>query len=281
VDTPASEWLVAEVPALRIVDEPLWQAAHRRLAETRAVYARLTDGRLIGRPEGHVESPYLFTGFLRCATCGGTVHVSKQPFRGTMMMYYRCATQRERGATQCPTGVRARLERLEAAILETITRDVLAEDVLTAVVERTIARHVAAAAQLPGRRAVVAGELAELRVRIGRYVEALGGGVAIEEIRGQLSGCKLREEALLGELAQLSPLIAHALDRAKLRARLEEWQGLLRQSPQIARQLLRKLLPEPIVLEPTPEGVRFRGRAAWGAVLAGVMQGVGLVVPPG
>jgi hypothetical protein len=70
------------------------------------------------------------------------------------------------------------------AILETITRDVLAEDVLTAVVERTIARHVAAAAQAPGRRAVVAGELAELRVRIGRYVEALGDGVAMEEIRG-------------------------------------------------------------------------------------------------
>jgi hypothetical protein len=50
--------------------------------------------------------------------------------------------------------------------------------------------------------------------------------------------------------------------RAKLRARLEEWHGLLRQSPQVARQLLRKRLPEPIVLEPTPQGVRFRGRAA-------------------
>ncbi len=281
VDTPESEWLVADVPMLRIVDEGLWTAAHRRLAETRAAYARLTTGRLIGRPEGHVESPYLFTGFLRCERCGGSVQVSKQPSRGAPMGYYICATHRTRGATQCPTGVRARLERLEAAILETITRDVLAEDVLTAVVERTIARHVAAAAQSPGRRAVIAGELAEVRVRIARYVEALGAGVAVEEIRGQLSACKLREQALLGELAQLSPLIAHALDRAKLRARLEEWHGLLRQSPQVARQLLRKLLPEPIVLEPTPQGVRFRGRAAWGAVLAGVMQGAGLVVPPG
>ena len=63
--------------------------------------------------------------------------------------------------------------------------------------------------------------------------------------------------------------------------RLVSRKGLLRQSPQVARQLLRKLLPEPIVLESTPEGVRFRGRAAWGAVLSGVMQGVGLVVPPG
>ena len=72
VQVPEAEWLVADVPALRIVDEALWQAAHHRLAETRAAYARLTDGRLIGRPEGrHVESPYLFTGFLRCEVCGG------------------------------------------------------------------------------------------------------------------------------------------------------------------------------------------------------------------
>ncbi len=35
------------------------------------------------------------------------------------------------------------------------------------------------------------------------------------------------------------------------------------------------------MLEPTPEGVRFRGRAAWGALLSGVTQGSGLVVPPG
>jgi hypothetical protein len=57
--------------------------------------------------------------------------------------------------------------------------------------------------------------------------------------------------------------------------------SLLAQGAQVARQLLRKLLPEPITLVPTPEGIRFRGRAAWGALLAGVMQGSGLVVPPG
>lgn len=86
------------------------------------------------------------------------------------------------------------------------------------------------------------------------------------------------------ELARLSPLPGGpALDRFALRRRLTEWHGLLRQSPQVARQLLRKLLPgeRPIALELTSQGVRFRGRAAWAAVIAGVMQGSGLVVPPG
>jgi len=47
-----------------------------------------------------------------------------------------------------------------------------------------------------------------------------------------------------------------------------------------ARQLPRKLLPEPIVLEPTRTDVHFRGRAAWSAVLSGGIQHAGLVVPP-
>ena len=55
----------------------------------------------------------------------------------------------------------------------------------------------------------------------------------------------------------------------------------MRQTPAIARQLLRKLLPEPLVIEPIPGGVRFRGRAAWAAILTGVLHSACLVVPPG
>lgn len=70
------------------------------------------------------------------------------------------------------------------------------------------------------------------------------------------------------------------MSRCALRRRLVEWHALLRQTPEVARQLLRKLLPEPIVVEPTRTGVHFRGRAAWSAVLSGGIQHVGLVVPP-
>jgi hypothetical protein len=58
--------------------------------------------------------------------------------------------------------------------------------------------------------------------------------------------------AMLGSVVRDTLSEAHAADGAKLRARLEEWQALLPQSPQVARPLLRKLLREPIVLEPTP-----------------------------
>jgi hypothetical protein len=70
------------------------------------------------------------------------------------------------------------------------------------------------------------------------------------------------------------------VSRCALRPRLVEWHALLRQTPEVARQLLRKLRPEPIVVEPTGTGIHFRGRAAWSAVLSGGIQHVGLEVPP-
>jgi hypothetical protein len=43
-----SDWVAVEAPTLRIVPEALWQAAHARLAGTRAAYLRGTGGHLWG-----------------------------------------------------------------------------------------------------------------------------------------------------------------------------------------------------------------------------------------
>ncbi len=61
-----------------------------------------------------------------------------------------------------------------------------------------------------------------------------------------------------------------------LRRRLDDWQGLLNRHVPQARQILRKLLPHPLVLTPRIEGKRpqyeFSGQASLGKVLAGVMD---------
>ena len=38
VRVPADDWITVDAPALRIIDEPTWQAAHARLARTRQTY---------------------------------------------------------------------------------------------------------------------------------------------------------------------------------------------------------------------------------------------------
>ena len=78
VARPESEWLTVEAPALRIVPEDLWRAAHERIDRTRQAYLRTTGGKLYGRPETGVESKYLLSGFLVCGACGGGMHVIRR-----------------------------------------------------------------------------------------------------------------------------------------------------------------------------------------------------------
>ncbi|HUP38017.1 MAG TPA: recombinase family protein [Candidatus Limnocylindria bacterium] len=46
IQVPEAEWSIVETPALQIVDATLWQAAHRRLDRTRAIYLHRTNGKL-------------------------------------------------------------------------------------------------------------------------------------------------------------------------------------------------------------------------------------------
>jgi len=45
---PEEEWMRRDAPELRIVDDALWTAAHRRLEDARASYLWSTNGKLNG-----------------------------------------------------------------------------------------------------------------------------------------------------------------------------------------------------------------------------------------
>jgi hypothetical protein len=70
--------------------------------------------------------------------------------------------------------------------------------------------------------------------------------------------------------------------RAKLRARLSDWQGRLSRQPDVARQILRKLLVGRLVLTPDAKARTYAvsGRATYGRILEGIVSVVG-VVPSG
>ena len=81
--------------------------------------------------------------------------------------------------------------------------------------------------------------------------------------------------ATLDRRRQITDLEVPRLGR-DLHHRLKDWQGLLSRHVPQARQILRKLLPHPLVLTPRVTGKKtqyeFRGQASLGKVLAGVMD---------
>lgn len=280
VDTPPAEWITREAPELRIVPEPLWQAAHARLAITSALYARQCDGRLIGRPEASLESRYLLSGLMVCGECGRSLIVWRhRNSRGYSRQHYVCGQARTRGPNICPGTLRPRLDSLDAAVLDALEASVLRPEILARVVERAVVRHAEARAAQPNRPAQLERELAGVRAEIGRFVAAIGAGVDLTEIRGALEAAKGRAGTLEAEMAGLAPLPDGRLDRGALEARVGEWRTLLRGAPQRARQILRKLLPDRLRLDRTPEGYRFTGQIAITSLFAGIASPVS-VVPP-
>ena len=71
---PPEDWIVAEVPELRIVDDALWQAAKDRqgqIAEKHATIIAATRAAHANRLNGTHRPRHLLSGLLECGICGG------------------------------------------------------------------------------------------------------------------------------------------------------------------------------------------------------------------
>jgi DNA invertase Pin-like site-specific DNA recombinase len=280
---PESEWVTREAPALRIVDEDLWRAAHDRLDRTRQTYLRATGGRLFGRPESGIESKYLLVGFVTCQACDGGMHVAK---RWGKTLCYFCTTHRQRGAAACGNVLGAPLDGpggLHADLADRLERDLLAADVVEAALARAQAIWTNgddAAAE----RERLEREAARLEAEIVRGTEAIfaaGGPVA-----SLGAGVKARERRLGAVRADLRALcdggggVASEDVLPELRELLGGWRDLLCQETAHARQLLRKVLTTRVVLAPQlrPDG-RFYAwsvQASYGRLLSGLISCKGL-----
>jgi hypothetical protein len=95
-------------------------------------------------------------------------------------------------------------------------------------------------------------------------------------------GHALRVPAVSGRGQRRCKHIGEEVTDPKLRARLGDWQGMLGRQPEIARQILRKLLVGRLVLTPdaTARTYTMQGRASSGRLLEGIAAAAGLV-PPG
>jgi len=113
VMNPPSEWIVHEVPELRIVDDVTWSRVERRLAERRDFYKPGPGGR----------SQYLLSGLLRCALCGSAMVISShRPVR------YQCSTFRHGGPAACGNSLTLRKDVAEAALVEPVLERVLSAE---------------------------------------------------------------------------------------------------------------------------------------------------------
>ena len=102
---PADEWIVTEVPELRVIDENLWARA-QTLEESRS---RETCPHIRNGPDWrHRRAKHLLSGLIKCGACGGGMTLISR-------VYYGCSANRNKGT--CANRLTMRLDRLEEAVL--------------------------------------------------------------------------------------------------------------------------------------------------------------------
>ena len=182
---PAAEWVRVEVPSQRIVDEKLWSAVHERREFVNRVYGdRGRKGGLLRSRAA--SSPYIFSGLLRCATCGGSFIIVSGAGKNHKSADYGCAAHVQRGT--CANDRRVSRDLLERELIAKLQRDVLSDAAINYVLER-------------------------LEGEIDKSFAALSG---------EMDATRRRKALLEAELKNLTRTIADGLDSPSVRTAITE-----------------------------------------------------------
>ncbi len=266
---------------LRIVDQDLWQAVQTRLKERGDAYLRQTGGKFYGRPEVSRESKYLWSGFLHCAVCGGAMVVGKRTYHPPRP-WYVCSFHIKRGDTVCSNGVGAPVDELDSALLDDIEAAVLTPEALSYVLDKAAEAVRRSLAEDPEQLEAIRRRRTDVQRRILHLIEAVADGKPPKSLLEQIKAFEAELGRLDGDIAdresraRLGQLnVAQAL--RDLEPALAAWRDILRGNPVRARQVLRKIVAGPIVMEPMPEvhGYRWKGQLNGGAVLEGTEKYLG------
>lgn len=112
-ERPEAEWVVKEMPELRIVSADLWAAVQARLRRYAGATGAARQERGPNARTGGPRPRYMLSGLLRCSECS-------RPMQIVTQNRYGCPGHRDRGPTVCGFNFYIHRERAEAAILGTV-----------------------------------------------------------------------------------------------------------------------------------------------------------------
>ena len=274
---PVEEWLRIDAPALRIVTEDEWRAAHDRLTSIRSRLEHLTGragGKSGPRRRGN-ESNYLLSGFGRCARCGAGVGVTSRHHGRNRAFFYACTAYHKRGTAVCNNSLAKRLEIVDEAVLDTLSNRVLRPAVIQAEVDAVLEalNPRRAARTIDAHRA----ELRALDQELANLAEAIAAGGQLASLLSLLKTRQQRRDELAAVIARASSggvAVSRKVVEGKVQERLKTWRSrLLGKNVQDARQWLREVLTGPLRFTPEGQTYRVEGELAMGALLVGIVSG--------
>ena len=249
---PPEKWIVQDVPALRIVDDDLWQAVKARQGSIRAS-DRVANARATRFWERR-RSRHLLSGLVRCQECGSR-------YAAVGRDYLACSAAR--GSGTCSNRQSIRRAALEALILDGLRQRLMAPELVEEFIrafqkEINLQRREDDALRDAKRR-----ELADVKRKLDGLIEAIAEGLRAPGLQQRLDELEARRTEIEQSLAAspTAPVRLHPNLAQVYRRQVEQLQHALNH-PEIrdeAMQVLRGLI-EQVSIGPAENGSRNRDR---------------------
>jgi site-specific DNA recombinase len=241
---PDSEWIVKEVPDLRIVDQELWGKVKSRQGSLDSIKAYNCDNALTRKR----RPKYLFSGLTKCACCGGGYSKISKDLLG-------CYSAKNKGT--CANNQNIRQDELESRILKAIRHNLMDPHLFeefckeyTRFMNKMRMEH---NAELQAHL----DEFGRIEKELKKLVDALCQGVPAAEVKDRMIELSARKEELnLIIKGNTKPVtLLHPNMALTYQAKLDELFTALTNdtTKDTAREAIRSLV-DSIILSPSDDG---------------------------
>ena len=190
---PKSEWVTVEVPALRILEDGLFDAVRARRLNAGTEHSRR-------RP----KSKRLLSGLLRCGTCGSGMSLAGSDRSGPRV---RCSRNRESGS--CDNSSRYYIEKIESLVLARLKSQIDNPRLLREFVEAYLSERRLLSATARRDRVKITSQIAANQKSIENLVSAVETGTLTgEEASSRLQACRADKARLVRELESADEQVA-------------------------------------------------------------------------
>ncbi|MDP6951228.1 MAG: recombinase family protein [Alphaproteobacteria bacterium] len=255
---PRQDWVIHEVPELRIVEQELWESVKSRQATIKVDW----NGRGQNQFRDRRRPRHLFSGMIKCGTCGGGYAMTSSHRMG-------CSTRRNKGTcNNAHTIPRETVEkRVLAALQDRLMDAALFKEFCTEFTRAVNGARNAQSAALEGAR----NELTRIERQIGSLIEAIKDGLYQPSMKAELDNLEARKAQLIDQQAraQVPPPLLHPNMAELYREKVSELHAALNSDDRRteAADILRTLISA-IVLTPNDGKLAIRLSGDLGGILA-------------
>lgn len=181
---PEGEWVVEEIPALRVVTDELWSSVKDRQSTTRQA---IVGDRGV-RSELARQPHYLFSELLACGACGGGYTL-------VGARHYGCANSGNRGT--CDNRLTIRRDVLEETVLRGLKDNLLQPELIHEFVTTYQQEYNRLRRNQANEQASAHAELARVERQIRNIVEAVKAGMFAPTMNDELMALEERKTQLI------------------------------------------------------------------------------------